>query len=258
MRVAALYDIHGNLPALEAVMQEVRGVRVDCIVAGGDVIPGPMPRETLDCLGTADVPVSFIYGNGEVAVLDELAGREPRVPASIREVIRWNARQLDVQHRQLVAGWPKTLELEIPGIGQVLFCHATPQNENDIFVSTTPETALLPAFLGVTAPLVVCGHTHMPFDRTVGGIRVVNAGSVGMPFGEAGASWLLLSPGGVQPRHTAYDTAAAAARIRMTAYPQAGDFADKHVLNPPPAAEMMAIFSKVELQRVPSGSSARD
>jgi putative phosphoesterase len=248
MRVAAIYDIHGNLPALDAALEEIRRAQVDQIVVGGDVLPGPMPSETLDRLRTLDVPTQFILGNGEVAVLEQMAGREPAtVPEPYRPIIRWTARQLSPEHGRVLAAWPKTLRVEVSGIRDVLFCHATPKNENDIFTKLTPEERLLPLFERLDVPVVVCGHTHMQFDRMVGKTRVVNAGSVGMPFGEPGAHWLLLGPE-VQLRHTAYDLRSAAERIGRTDYPAAQEFAERNVLCPPPAAEMLEAFSRVELR----------
>lgn len=248
MRLAALYDIHGNLPALEAVLDDLRSAEVDRIIIGGDIVPGPMPGETLARLLDLDLPTQFIQGNCEVADLAEMAGEDPGVPEQAREYIRWAARALDPDHVRLFASWPKTLRVQIQGLGQVLFCHATPRNENKIFTSLTPEDRLLPTFAGLDdIALVVCGHTHMQFDRTVGKIRVVNAGSVGMPFGQPGADWLLLSPQ-VELRHTAYDLAKAAERIRSTQYPQANDFAANYVLHPPSAEKMLELFSRAELK----------
>ena len=247
MRVAALYDIHGNLPALEAVLALIRREGVDQIVVGGDVVPGPMPRETLERLLAAEIPARFILGNGEVAVLAELAGAVPAVPPQYRGLIRWSAGQLAPGHEQALATWPRTLSLRIPGLGDVLFCHATPRDENEIFTRLTPADRLRPIFDPVGAALVICGHTHMPFDRTIGRTRVVNAGSVGMPFGEPGADWLLLGPD-VQPRHTPYDLQDAAARIRATEYPEAAAFAARNVLQPPSEREMLETFARVELQ----------
>jgi len=248
MRVAALYDIHGNLPALEAVLQDVRQAAVDLVVVGGDVLPGPMQCETLTCLLELDVPVRFIQGNCEVAVLAQVAGADPAsLPEQAREAVRWSAQQLRPEHERFVAGWPKTCRVEIDGLGHVLFCHATPRNENEIFTRVTAENRLRPVFEGVNAALVVCGHTHMQFDRTIGSTRVVNAGSVGMPFGEPGADWLLLGPD-VQLRHTSYDLPNAAERIRETSYPQARDFAERYVLQPPSEGEMLHVFTQVELR----------
>ena len=233
MRVAAIYDIHGNLPALEAVLQEIRQAEVDQIVVGGDVLPGPMPCETLARLENLDIPVQFIQGNGEAAVLAQMAGKDTdAVPEQAREAVRWVAQQLDSEHERFLDSWPKTLRVDVPGLGEVLFCHATPRNNTEIFTRFTPEDRLLPIFEGLNVPVVICGHTHMQFDRTIAGVRVVNAGSVGMPFGKPGAYWLLLGPD-IQLRHTAYDLTKAAARIRDTNYPQAQNFAARNILEPP-------------------------
>jgi predicted phosphodiesterase len=247
MRVAAIYDIHGNLPALEAVLEEIRQADVGHVVVGGDVLPGPMPRESFAGLRKLDIPVQFIQGNCEVAVLAERTGADSGVPEQAREVMRWTAQQLDDEDERWIAGWPMTLRLEIDGLGEVLFCHATPRNENEGFTRLTSEDRLLPIFQGLGVSLVVCGHTHMQFDRRIGSTRVVNAGSVGMPFGEPGADWLLLGPD-VQLRHTPYDLEAAAARVRDTAYPEAEEFAARYVLRPPSEKEMLEIFSRVELR----------
>ena len=248
MRIAAIYDIHANLPALEAVIAEIRQQEVDRVVVGGDVLPGPMPRETLERLQDLDLPVQFIYGNGEVAVLEQLAGRDPTaVPEPYRPIIRWTAEQLGTEQERFLATWPKTLCLDVPGWGEVLFCHATPRNENECFTRLTPESQLLPVFAGVSAALVVCGHTHMQFDRQVARIRVVNAGSVGMPFGNPAAQWLLLAPD-VELRRTPYDLPQAAERIRGSAYPQAEDFAAHSVLGPPSEQAMLELFSRVALK----------
>lgn len=248
MPVAAIYDIHGNLPALEAVLTDIRQAGVDQVVVGGDVFPGPMPRETLACLLDLEIPTQFIQGNGDRVVLERMAGSDlDTVPEQAREAIRWVARQLDREHERLLASWPKTLRVEIPGLGEALFCHATPRNDTEMFTRLTPEDRLLAVFGGLDVPLVVCGHTHMQFDRTIGGIRVVNAGSVGMPFGEPGAYWLLLGPD-VQLRRTLYDLAGAAERIRATSYPQAEEFAARDVLQPRSETDVLESFAKVELR----------
>jgi predicted phosphodiesterase len=246
MRIAALYDIHGNLPALEAVLEEVRQAGADRVVVGGDVIPGPMPRESLECLLNLDLPVEFIRGNGEAAALAYLAGSgTDNLPEQAREAVRWSAEQLTPEYERLLASWPGTRHLAIPGMGDVLFCHATPRSDTDIFTRLTPEERLLPVFDGLDVSVVVCGHTHMPFDRTIGGIRVVNAGSVGMPFGEPGACWLLLGPA-VQLRRTRYDLAEAAERIGGTSYPRAWDFAAQYVLQRPSEEAMLGVFRRAE------------
>jgi diadenosine tetraphosphatase ApaH/serine/threonine PP2A family protein phosphatase len=161
--------------------------------------------------------------------------------------MRWVAQQLNPEYEELLANWPKSLCVPVEGLGEVLFCHATPRNDTEIFTRLTPEDRFLPVFAGVNAVVVVCGHTHMQFDRTIRDTRVVNAGSVGMPFGEPGAYWLLLGPD-VQLRRTPYDLANAAGRIRETAYPQAEDFAARNVLEPPSEAETLEAFLRAELR----------
>ncbi len=246
-RVAAIYDIHANLPALEAVLEEIMRVDVDRIVVGGDVFPGPMPLETFALLQELKVPIDFIYGNCEVAILAAMAGQDPgRMPEQSKEAMRWTAQQLSSDDERILQSWPKTLSLSIRGVGEVLFCHGTPRDENEIFTRMTAEISVLRAFADIKADVVVCGHTHMQFDRHVGHIRVVNAGSVGMPFGRAGADWLLLGPD-IELRHTDYDLVNAAERIRAAKYPQAEEFATKYVLQPPSETEMLELFSRVEI-----------
>jgi len=248
MRVAALYDIHGNLPALEAVLADIARSGIDRIVVGGDVVCGPMTRGVLDRLRQLDRPVHFIHGNAEVAVLDEMAGAAHThpFPEPILEVLRWEAAQLRAEQSTLAA-WPKTHRMPVPGLGDVLFCHATPRDEDEIFVRTTPEEVLLPIFEPPGAAVVVCGHTHMQFDRRIGRVRVVNAGSVGMPFAPPGAYWLLLGPA-VELRHTTYDLDRAVTRIRASGYPQAEQFATSYVLQPPSEAAMLQAFSGAALK----------
>jgi predicted phosphodiesterase len=238
MRIAALYDIHGNLPALDAVLAAMG--EVDLVVVGGDLLPGPMPLECLDRLMALDRPVRWLFGNGEVAVLDVLAGREPKAPPRFRAVLEWNAAQVATR-RDTIAAWPKTVEVEVPAVGRVLFCHATPRDENELFTRLTPVERLAPMFAGVTADVVVCGHTHMQFDRRAGAWRIANAGSVGMPFGEPGAYWLTIDSD-VLLHRVDYDRAAAAERIRAIGYPQADDYVDNYLMRPPAEAQMLAMF----------------
>jgi putative phosphoesterase len=247
MRIAALYDIHGNLPALEAVLKEIESAQVDRIVIGGDVIPGPIPDQTIDRLLSLDCTIDFILGNGEVAVLQQRAGAVPcAVPPSFRSIIQWTAEQLRADHETQLRSWPATLRIESQTLGRLLICHATPRNENEIFTRLTPDSALMPIFGQIDADVVVCGHTHMQFDRIIGNTRVVNAGSVGMPFGSPGAYWLLMDTG-IQLRCTNYDLEAAAAQIRQTGYPQADQFATNSILNPPAEQQTLQAYSKAEL-----------
>jgi predicted phosphodiesterase len=259
MRVAALYDIHGNLPALEAVLNVVRQEQFDRIVVGGDVLPGPMPVETMSALLSFEVPTRFIHGNGELAVLAQITATDDPSTVSYwgtssgeplseqqRPALRWTAQQVHPQYSDLLSTWPKTLRLTVAGLGNVLFCHGTPRSEVEIVTSVTPEDQLLPILDGLGVDVVVCGHTHMQFDRNVGRVRLVNAGSVGMPFGDPGAYWLQLGPE-IQLRYTPYDFQNAAERVRGTEYPQAHGFAERSILTPPSAND---VLDEMERRRV--------
>jgi predicted phosphodiesterase len=255
MRVAVLNDVHANLPALEAVLEEVREARAEMVVFGGDVLPGPMPRETLARALHLDIPARFIHGNGELAVLAVIEAPDPRaatytgttagapLPEGARELIRWTARQVAPDYTRALSSWPKTIRLEIAGLGDVLFCHGTPASETDAFTRLTPEDVLIPIFDELGVRLVVCGHTHMQFDRMIGATRVVNSGSVGMPFGRTGADWLLLGPD-VELRNTTYDLGSAVERIRATGYPEAESLATM-LREPPEEADILAQFTRI-------------
>jgi len=248
MRAAAIYDVHGNLPALEAVLRDVRDADVDRIIIGGDVIPGPMPKETIALLGKLQTATLFLSGNGEREVLGVRAGAESlKVPERFRVVMRWTAEQLDDDTARRIAAWPATCRLRLEPLGDVLICHATPRSDTEIFTERTPEEVVRPIIDAAAADVVVCGHTHMQFDRRVGATRVVNAGSVGMSLQGPGAYWLLLGDE-IELRRTDYDLAEAAARIRATAYPLAAEFAEENVLHPPSRATTLHAFAAVELR----------
>jgi predicted phosphodiesterase len=246
LRVAALYDIHGNLPALEAVLAEVAAARVDAIVVGGDVLPGPMPKECLDRLFDLELPTHFIHGNGESAAIQILRGQIPeKVPEAFRPAVQWSAEQLPDEYRKAIAEWPLTVRLDDDSLGEVLFCHATARNDTELITRLSPDARIREVFAGVESKVVVCGHTHMQFDRTVGSLRVVNAGSVGMPFGEPGAYWLLLGPD-VQLNRTSYDLEAAAERLRGSEFPGASGFVERQVLNRPSEEQVLAAYAKAD------------
>jgi diadenosine tetraphosphatase ApaH/serine/threonine PP2A family protein phosphatase len=205
-----------------------------------------------------DRPVHFIHGNGELAMLALLAApNEDAVtywgttsgkplPEVYRPVYRWTAQQLKPDYPPVLARWPKTFQLEIDGLGTVLFCHSTPRSETEVFTRLTPAERLVSLFDGLPISVMVCGHTHMQFDRQVGQVRVVNAGSVGEPYGAPGAYWLLLGPD-IQLRRTPYDLAQAAELIQATSYPEAETFA-QDLLHPPSEEEMLKVFTPWELK----------
>ena len=206
-----------------------------------------MPGECLTALLELSVPVEFIHGNGERGVLGRLEPNElEKVPEPFLEVMRWVGKQLSPEQSALLDSWPLTVRLQTPDLGDIVFCHATPRSDNEIFTRLTPQENLASIFAAVDADMVVCGHTHMQFDRQIGDVRVVNAGSVGMPFGEPGAHWLLLGPT-VELRLSPYDLEAAAERIRKSDYPQAESFASGHILQRPSQEEMVERFEQAAI-----------
>ena len=212
MRVAALYDVHGNLPALEAVLADVEREDVDAIVCGGDVAAGPMPAESLERLRAAGA--RFVRGNAD------------------RDLRGWPAERLTDDQVRFLRDLPLSLTLDVDGLGSVCFCHATPRSDEEIVTRLTPDDELASVLEGVAERTIVCGHVHVQYDRTVGGHRLVNAGSVGLPYeGGPGAFWALLGPD-VELRTTSYDVQAAAVLLRQTGYPDIDDVLASSLLEP--------------------------
>lgn len=245
MKIAALYDIHGNLPALNAVLEELKEVQPDRIVVGGDIVPGPLPGQTLERLFQLGDQVRTIRGNGdrEVAMTFDGQSLSLRHSEQVWASIEWVAKQLTRSQRDFLAQLPEQITVHIEGLGDILFCHATPRNDEEIFTPITPKERLNSIFAGVEQQIVVCGHTHIQFERRAGKVNILNAGSVGMPFqGRPGAYWLLISQQGYEFRRTDYDLEAAAQEIRASGNPQAQAFAEENVLKTPTAAEVIELF----------------
>jgi predicted phosphodiesterase len=179
-QVAALYDVHGNLAALEAVLAEVPDDAT--IVVGGDICAGgEQPSETLARLRGLGDRVVWLRGNSE----RELVAGEDGLASD--EFLEGARSELSDEEIEFLYGLPETQRLE-----DVLYCHASPRNDLDIFTERTPEERIAFLFDDLDVATVVCGHTHTQFERTVAGVRVVNAGSVGMAYEEEpGAYWLL-------------------------------------------------------------------
>jgi predicted phosphodiesterase len=235
VRVAALYDIHANLPALEAVLREIEAAEPDRIVIGGDAVTGAMNAETVDALMALGDRALFVQGNADrwtVQVYDDPASVSPDEEHPGKRAAAWAAAQLDSSGRDFVAAFAPTVELEVDGIGRTLFCHGSPRSDEEAITAVTPEDRLRRVLDGVTAPVVVCGHTHVQFDRRLGEQRIVNAGSVGMPYeGSPGARWLLLGPD-ADLRTTVYDLDAAIERLRATGWPDVEEFLQHSFLDP--------------------------
>ena len=251
MRVAALYDIHGNLPALEAVLAEVKAFAPDRILIGGDVALGPMPRETLDCLMSLGDRVMFIRGNCDREMATAImrpAGVDTRPTAAASAWAarsRWAALRCSLAQLQLLSGMPITMRLEITGLGATLFCHGSPRRDDEILTRISPERRLRAALTGNEHGLVVSGHTHVQYDRLALGKRWVNPGSVGMAYADTpGAYWATFGPD-VQLRRTAYDVERTIAAVRENGFPEPEEFVEKYLLRCPDPAEATAFFERM-------------
>jgi predicted phosphodiesterase len=200
--------VHGNLPALEAVLGEVGATQ---LVFGGDLAWGPMPVETVDRIRSLDALA--LRGNADRDLGDE-----------------WIERRLGPERLEWLTTLPEQVELDVEGLGRVLFCHGSPRSDEEMLLRTASEERLTEILAGVEADVVVCGHTHMQFDRVVGDKRVVNAGSVGLPYGATGAHWVEVGPD-VTRRRVSYDPAP----LRASEWSRADEIIS--VIEAPPSEE---------------------
>jgi diadenosine tetraphosphatase ApaH/serine/threonine PP2A family protein phosphatase len=199
-----------------------------------------MPAETLGLLVALGDRAVWVRGNTEREVI-ELRDADPADGELWDRRAAWVAGRLTAEQLAFAGSWPQTATVAVEGLGPVRFCHATPRSDSEVFTAISPPDRVAPMLAGVSEATVVCGHTHVQFDRMLAGRRIVNAGSVGMPYeGSPGARWCLLGPDAAL-RMTAYDAEAAAARIRATELPEAGEFA-ADLLHPATAAEATSEF----------------
>jgi predicted phosphodiesterase len=247
MRVAVLADIHGNLPALEAVLRDVEDAGVDVVVLAGDLADGPMPAQTLDALEELGERAIWVRGNADRSLVDAFDGSF--VPSGLAanappEYFAWCASRIGRSHRDRLASLPLGVTLEVDGLGPVAFYHGTARDDNEFILVDSPVSQYRAAFASAPESTVVVGHTHMPFDRLADTRRVINPGSVGLPYGHGGAAWALLGPDATL-RRTAYDADAAAAMLSAAAgdLPGIEDFTG-NVTSSASDAEALAVFSE--------------
>ncbi len=242
--VAVLSDIHGVLPALDAVLAEPEVRAAQRIVVTGDLAAGPQPVEVLDRLASLGQRVLLVRGNCERELVDlarDKARDAPGFPIS-----RWAADQLDAEHLELLAGLPHPVTLDVDGFGPVLFCHGTPRDDDEVVLVDTrlSKWAEVLADVADDVRTIVCGHTHMPFVRFAHGRLIVNAGSVGMPYGRAGAQWALLSSGAVTLRRSDFDIEAARAAIRAScSYAEVDEWTDEYLYSRNSDTDALVAFS---------------
>lgn len=252
--VAVLSDVHGVLPALEAVLAEPDVRAADTVVLTGDLVAGPFPRGILRLLDSLGDRARILAGNAERELLAYRAAPPAGPPATIGQ---WAAALLTDAEAARLEVLPARLELPVAGIGRVLFCHATPRDDTEVVLvdSHTERWDEVLSGVGEEVSAVVCGHTHMPFVRLVGGRLLVDPGSVGMPYGREGAHWALLGPGdSVAARRTRYDVDAACARVAHgCAWPGAAEWADEYLRARNSAEDALAAFGPLDGRPVRRG-----
>ncbi|SDY34914.1 phosphoesterase, MJ0936 family [Amycolatopsis xylanica] len=239
-QVAVLADIHGVLPALDAVLAEPDLQAADLIVLCGDVAAGPLQGPTLDRLAGLGSRALWVRGNADREMVALARGEEITVPDPIAT---WAAGMVDIAQVALLDALPTSMTLDIAGFGEVLFCHATPRDDEEIVLVDSALGRWNEVLDGVSAETVVCGHTHMPFARLANQQLIVNPGSVGMPYGSSGAHWALLGEHGVQLRRTKFDAEAACAAITKTSgYPDIEEWVDFFVRSQASDVTALAAF----------------
>jgi putative phosphoesterase len=207
VRVAALYDVHANVPALEAVLADVERERVDTIVFGGDLTWGPEPSEALTIVRSLP-HARFVRGNCD------------------REPDEWERSRLSAEDVAFLQGLPESVELDA-----VLYCPATPRSDEEIVTPATSDEDLAEILQGVEQQAVIAGHTHMQQDRQIGTVRFVNAGSVGLPYeGELAAFWALVDDGEIELRKTSLEVDRVADAFRRSDWPRAEELLRENVL----------------------------
>jgi putative phosphoesterase len=226
-RVAVLSDVHGNAPALAAVLDELSREEHDLIVFGGDLTWGAQPVETHRLASTLDA--LFVRGNADRALLEGAAETE-------RE--RWMQESHTAEMLAFAGGFEQNVIVGVEGLGAVRFCHGSPRSDEECVTPETPEARVREFSAAVPERTIVSAHVHIQFDREVGGIRSVNPGSVGLPYeGRPGAFWAVLGPD-VELRRTDYEVERAAAAYRESGFPGGEQLAEM-LLTPPEPAEVI-------------------
>jgi putative phosphoesterase len=239
MRILALYDIHGNPDALEAVLADPRAAGPDAIVVGGDVVPGAFADAVLDRLQALGGDLYWVRGNGERETAAAVNGPRPAEGDNAAEMSAFSAQQLGPARARALGELP--LSVAVDG---VLFCHATPHSDEELVTRISPPGRWSEVLGEVDAPVVVAGHTHQQDDRVVNRVRFVNAGSVGLPYeGDGDARWLWLEDGIPALRRTMYDSASAGRRMR-DACPAMADSVNASLIEPVEAIVVTRMFEE--------------
>lgn len=250
MRIACLFDIHGNLPALNSVLSELSHLNIDKIIIGGDIVSGPMPKKTMEALFQINDRIVWIGGNGDDDVLNIISNKpfNKNLSEHGRIVSDWVANQLGTEYEKFLKDLPIKYNLYMPEYGQICFCHATPKSKEEIFTPATDEINIMKLFENLEYNTIICGHTHIQFDLIINSIRILNAGSVGMPFGgHQGADWILMTPERIIFKNTQYDYLKAKEILMKTEYPNIESFVEQNITHSHNEIQMIEFLEKLRV-----------
>lgn len=221
MRIGILSDIHGNLPALEAVLADMERRGVDRAVNLGDVaFRGPFPAECTARVREMGAPV--ILGNTEVWLTEA----EPKLPEALLAVRTWTRERMAPADLDWLAGLPAEFRFTVEG-QRLLFAHGSPRSNMEFLFPFSPEAELREALADCGADVVVVGHTHWAFSRRIGQVHLIGAGSIGLPFdGDSRAAYAILEVTernvGVTHVRVAYDQERTLTAARAEGFPDMG------------------------------------
>jgi putative phosphoesterase len=241
--VAVISDIHGVLPALERVLAEPVVAEAELIVVAGDHTWGPQPAEVLDRLVALGDRAVLVRGNADRELLHAARALDAGSASDLLTI--WGADQLTAHHLELLERMPEQVTIDVDGFGPVRFCHATPRSDEEVVLVDTRVERWVEAIADLPDDVrtLVCGHTHMPFVRLVGGRLVVNPGSVGLPYGRSGAHWAYLSEGTVSLGRTVIDPDALIDQIvAASRFPDIRQWVDDYLRSPAGDIEAIAAF----------------
>jgi putative phosphoesterase len=249
-QIAVVSDIHGVLPALDAVLAEPDVDSADLVVVTGDIAAGPQPVEVLDRLALLGDRALLVRGNADTDLVTIARGDDP--PEGTPPIDVWAAQRLTDDHVRTLSGLPHPVVLSLDGVGDVLFCHGSPRDENEVVLVDTRLSRWSEVLADVpeSVRMVVCGHTHMPFARLVDRRWVVNSGSIGMPYGSEGLPWALLTATGVQLRWTGTDTDVLADEVvTASSYPETAEWVDTYIRSPLSDTDAVEAFGPRDTRR---------
>jgi putative phosphoesterase len=224
-RIAVVADVHGNAPALEAVLAEADREGAELLVSCGDLTWGPLPRETLRLVEPWRARARFVRGNADRALGEDDGDRA-----------EWLRARHGEEGIALVTAFEPAVVVEHDSLGPIRFTHGSPRSDEECVTVRTPEERVREFLAGVDEQVVFTAHTHVQYDRVVDGTRLVNAGSVGLPYEDRpGAYWALVADD-VELRRTEYDVERAVELYRESGDPRTVQMIEL-LLSPPTSAE---------------------